>query len=126
MKRQNDPLGKPTRLDYAVMIGGPLAFMLILWLGVNWIVGPAPPPRPLTKLKAGAIKNGMAVEQVLAEIGAPSGTVENADGSFTYRYQATGADAFQAEDAFVDFSASGRVVNVTFEKTQVKPPGDAK
>lgn len=126
MKRQNDPLGKPTRFDYAVMIGGPLAFMLILWLGVNWIVGPPPAPRPVQKLKAGAVKPGMTPEQVRSQVGPPAGTVENADGSFTYRYQATGEDAFQAEDAFVDFSASGRVVNVTFERTQVKPPGDLK
>ncbi|MCW5943766.1 MAG: hypothetical protein KIS66_16155 [Fimbriimonadaceae bacterium] len=126
MKRNGDPLGTPTRVDYAVMIGGPIVFMLILWFGVNWIVGPGPPPRPIQKLKAGVVKNGMTSEQVIAQVGPPAGIVESPDGSFTYRYQGTGEDAFLAEDAFVDFGAGGRVVNVTFEKTPVKPPGDDK
>lgn len=119
-----NPLGKPTALDYAVLFGGPIAFLAIAVFGTLWLLGPAPPNNPVSLLKKGAVQVGMTPEEVVDQVGRPKSIEPRPAGGFTYRYHRGTAEPFVEEDAYVDFSESGRVVNVTFERTAIRPPGD--
>jgi hypothetical protein len=123
-KPKPDPLGKPTAIDYVFMIGGPVAFLAIAVWGILWLLGPAPPGNPVSLLKKGAVKVGMTPSQVLEKVGNPKSIEPRTGGGFTYRYHRGTEEPFVEEDAFIDFSESEKVVNVSFERTAVKPPGD--
>ncbi len=119
-----NPLGKPTAIDYVVMIGGPIAFLAIAVWGIFWLLGPGPPKNPVSLLKKGVVKVGMAPAEVIERVGNPKSIEPRTAGGFTYRYHRGTEEPFVEEDAFVDFSESERVVNISFERTAVKPPGE--
>ncbi len=119
-------LGKPTAMDYAVMIGGPLAFLLLAVLGILWVLGPGPPPNPVKLIREGAVKNGMSAAEVRRAVGEPKSVVSRPDGGVTWRYRRGTAEPFVEDDAYVDFGASGHVIGVTVERTHVRSPGEEK
>ena len=112
-------LDRPKPIDYAVMFGGPILFLGLAWIGIQSLLGPAPPVSAVQKLRGGAVKVGMKEPEVRAAVGGPVGLSDRADGGFTYRYQGSswdnGRQTFAEEDAYVDFSSSGQVTAVTFE-----------
>lgn len=116
-------LSPPTPLDYAIMIGGPLAFLLFAILGMYWVLGPAPPPNPVKLIKDGAVKAGMTYAEVERVVGPPKSIEVRPDGGITWRYRHGTAEPFVEEDAYVDFGTSGRVINVSVERVNVQPPG---
>lgn len=123
MSKRPSALGKPTGVDYAVMIGGPVAFIAILVWAIYFFLGPAPPANPVSKLKRGAVSAGMSTDQVRAEVGEPKSIEPRPDGGFTYVYHRGTEEPFVEEDALVAFSASGYVISVSFERTAV-PVGE--
>jgi hypothetical protein len=112
-------LDKPKPIDYAVMFGGPLIFLLIAFVGIRSFVGPPPPVPVVQRLRDGAVKPGMTEGEVLAAVGPPKGRLEKGDGGFAYRYQRSAWDSqrstFLEEDAYIDFSAGGTVTGITFD-----------
>jgi hypothetical protein len=122
--KKESPLGKPTAIDYVVMIGGPVAFLAIAIWGILWMLGPAPPRNPVSLLKKGVVKTGMTPAEVVGQVGQPKSIEPRAGGGFTYRYHRGTAEPFVEEDAYIDFSMNETVVNVSFERTAVRPPGE--
>ncbi|MGV3618108.1 MAG: hypothetical protein ACO1SV_22510 [Fimbriimonas sp.] len=112
-------LDKPKPIDYAVMFGGPILFLLIAFFGIRTFVGPPPPVQVVQRLRDGAVKVGMTEAEVLATVGEPKGTIEKSDGGFTYRYQRSAWDSarstFLEEDAYIEFSSSGTVTGINFD-----------
>jgi hypothetical protein len=112
-------LEKPKPIDYAVMFGGPIVFLLIAFLGIRSLVGPPPPVHAVQRLRDGAVRVGMTEAQVRQAVGEPKGTLDKLDGGFAYRYQRstwdTQRNTFLEEDAYVDFSPEGAVTAVSFD-----------
>ena len=112
-------LDKPTPIDYAVMFGGPILFLLVAFLGIRSLLGPAPPVHAVQKLRDGVVRVGMRESEVLMAVGEPKGIVDKPDGGFTYRYQRSAWDpqrnTFIEEDAYVDFTPDGTVASVAFD-----------
>lgn len=112
-------LDKPKPIDYLVMFGGPILFLLIAVAGIRSLMGPPPPVQVVQRLRDGAVKVGMTENEVLATVGQPKGRVEKSDGGFTYRYQRSAWDSQRntllEEDAYIEFSAGGSVTGVTFD-----------
>jgi hypothetical protein len=119
-----NPLGKPTAVDYVVMIGGPICFLAIAIWGLLWLLGPAPPENPVSLLKQGAVKPGMTREQVLDQVGAPKDLETRPDGGFAFIYHRGTEEPFVEEDAVVTFSPSGLVTRVSFERSAVPIQGE--
>ncbi len=111
---------KLTKLDYAVMFGGPILFILIFWIGMRLIIGPVPEASPVKKLRDGKISIGMSMEQVSKELGRPSRTQTFEDGTEWFVYtrtvyeEATKSDSL--DEAVVEFTPTGRVANIRFER----------
>lgn len=100
------------------MIGGPLMFIAILIWGIFFLLGPPPPSNPVSRLKRGAVKPGMTMDQVVAAVGSEPKSIEpRPDGGFTYIYHRGTEEPFVEEDALVAFSANGYVISVSFERT---------
>jgi hypothetical protein len=114
---------KLTPIDWVVMIGGPLAFLLIAYFWLTALLGPPVPPNPIGKLRAGVVRMGMTAEQVERTIGPPREITTRADGGFTYRYYRGTAEPFVEDEAYVEFGGSGVVTGLSFERTAVRPPG---
>lgn len=112
-------LDKPKPIDYAVMFGGPILFLLVAVMGIRSFLGPPPPVQVVQRLRDGAVKPGMTENEVLAAVGEPKGRIEKPDGGFAFRYQRSAWDSqrntFLEEDAYIDFSAGGTVTGVTFD-----------
>ncbi len=121
---QRSTADKPTLLDYLLMFGAPVAFVVVLVIGVTMIVGPAPVPTPIGKIKQGAVRNGMSVIEVESTLGLPKGREDKPDGGFTYRYQGATAEPWVVEDGYVDFNSDGYVIGTTVERITVRPPGE--
>jgi hypothetical protein len=123
-------LDKPTPLDYLVMFGGPILFIIIFAVGILSLLGPAPPKPPVQRLREGVVQIGMSAAEVRQRVGAPKAVTERADGGTTFRYEQSTWDnargVFLEEDGYVDFSAGGTVTAVTFEArvppTSADPP----
>lgn len=118
-----NPLGKPTAIDYVVLFGGPIAFLAIAVTLILYLIGPAPRQNPVERIKAGAVRVGMTVEDVERAVGPPREATDREDGGFTYRYKSS-PEPFVEEDAFIDFSPAGRVLTINIERQSVRPPGD--
>jgi hypothetical protein len=117
---------KLTTVDYVVMIGGPALFMIIAVIGIRAMMVAGPDIDPAKALRDGAAVSGMNEKDVLRKVGSPKATIDNPDGSTTFRYQHGTWDlnrhTFVEEDAYVDFDVSGRVSGVSFEaKTPSQP-----
>lgn len=112
-------LDKPKPIDYVVMFGGPLIFLVIAFFGIRSLVGPAPPTQVVQRLRDGAVKVGMTEAEVLSVAGEPKGRIEKSDGGFTFRYQRSAWDTqrntFLEEDAYIEFSSAGTVTGITFD-----------
>lgn len=108
-------------IDYAVIVGGPLICLLIIWFGIQAIVGPAPRPNPVKLLREGAIEIGARSEEVIKKLGAPTQIREQEDGGFTYIYtrtvyeEATKSDSL--DEGAVDFTPTGRVQSIRFDRS---------
>lgn len=115
---------KPTWLDYLLMFGAPIAFVVVLVVGVAMIVGPAPSPTPVGLIKQGVIRNGMSVVEVESRLGPPKGREDKPDGGFAYQYQGATPEPWVVEDGYVDFNSDGYVIGTTVERITVRPPGE--
>jgi hypothetical protein len=108
-------------IDYAVMFGGPIVFMLIFWLGVRIIVGPIPEPSPVKRLREGEVKIGARLTEVDKLLGRPNEVVEVAGGGFRYIYtrtvyeESTKSDTL--DEAVVEFTPEGRVQSIKFDNS---------
>ncbi len=106
-------------IDYAVMFGGPILFLLVAFLGVRSLVGPPAPVSAVQRLRDGVVKVGMTESEVVRAAGPPKGITEKPDGGTTLRYQRSAWDAqrstFLEEDAYVDLSPDGVVTAVAFD-----------
>lgn len=108
-------------IDYAVLIGGPVAFLLILWFGLQAILGPAPRPNPVKLLREGAIAIGAGAGEVTSKLGKPSRVQEIEGGGFRYIYtrtvfeESTRSDSL--DEAVVEFTPNGRVMGFSFDKS---------
>lgn len=108
-------------IDYVVMIGGPLAFLLIFWLGVRMIMGPITEPSPVKKLRDGEIAIGTPMAEVEKELGRPNQVVELPDGGFRFVYtrtvfeEQTRSDSL--DEAVVEFTPTGRVQSIRFDRS---------
>lgn len=108
-------------IDYAVMFGGPIVFMLIFWLGVRLIIGPVPEASPVKRLREGEIQIGARLVDVDKKLGRPNKVVEKAGGGFQYIYtrtvyeEATKSDSL--DEAIVEFSPEGRVQSIRFDRS---------
>jgi hypothetical protein len=121
--RKPNPLGKPTAIDYVVMIGMPAAFLAIAFWGILWAFGPPPPENPVSRLKQGVVKPGMTQSQVVDAVGREPQSVEpSPDGGFAYVYHRGTSEPFVEEDAAVHFNSAGFVIRVTFERSAVPIP----
>lgn len=121
--RSKEPL-QP--IDYAFMIGGPIVFLLIAWIGVMQLLGPAPAENPVAKLRRDVVKAGMPEAKVIELVGPPKGIEPLSNGGYSFRYQRSGWNqeqkTLQEEDAYVDFTASGTVSSVNFDSREPLPP----
>src|SRR3972149_4602703 len=90
--------------DYAVMIGGPLAFVLTAVLGIMWILGPAPRPNPIEMVRSGKVHPGMTSEQVQDVLGPPKSKVSQPDGGAVWQYHHGTSEPFVEEEAALAFS----------------------
>jgi hypothetical protein len=108
-------------IDYVVMIGGPLIFLLIFWLGVRVIMGPVPEASPVKKLREGKIAIGSRMVDVEKELGRPNQVVELEDGGYRFVYTRTVYESQTRSDsldeAVVEFTPTGRVQKISFEQT---------
>jgi hypothetical protein len=106
------------------MVGGPIVFLLFAVLGILWLLGPAPPPNPVKLIKDGKVQAGMSMAEVQNAVGPPKSIESRSDGGFTWRYRHGTSEPFVEEDAYVDFSSTGRVLSVTVERVTapVAPP----
>jgi len=115
-------------IDWAFLIGGPIAFLAIAWFGLQAILGPAPPLSPVQKLKQGAVKPGLSEADVLMAVGEPK-SVSETDSGATFRYQGSLWNAetktFTEEDVYVDFDSAGRVTSVSFEARTPPPSSES-
>jgi len=108
-------------IDYAVIVGGPIAFLLILWFGIHAILGPAPRPNPVQLLRDGAIEIGAPMNEVTQKLGRPSRVQTTEDGTIRYIYtrtvfeQATRSDSL--DEAVIEFTPSGRVQAISFDRS---------
>lgn len=113
-------------LDYAVMFGGPILFLLIFWIGVRAIIGPVPEASPVKKLRDGVIQIGAKMDDVQKELGRPSQSVELPDGGYRFTYtrtvleQETRSDSL--DEAVVDFTPTGRVQSIRFDRSAPPSP----
>jgi len=111
-------------IDYAVMFGGPLLFLLIFWIGVRLISGPVPEASPVKKLREGKIEIGDTYAEVQRDLGRPNQIEELPDGSFRLVYtrtvydEATKSDSL--DEAIVEITSNGRVANIRLER--LTPP----
>jgi hypothetical protein len=111
-------------LDYAFMIGGPIAFFLIFWIGIRGIIGPVPDASPVKKLRDGEIAIGAKMTDVQKKLGKPSRVQEMEDGSYRFIYtrtvfeEATKSDSL--DEATIEFTSTGRVMRITFDRSE--PP----
>lgn len=113
-------------LDYAVMFGGPIAFLLVFWLGVRAIIGPVPEASPVKKLRDGEIAIGAKMEDVQKELGRPNQAIELPDGGYRFTYtrtvfeQATRSDSL--DEAIVEFTPTGRVAKIDIKRDAPPSP----
>ena len=113
-----------TRLDYAVLYGGPLLFLLIAWLMIRMLLGPVPKPDALRLIREGKVRVGANAQTVLNVLGEPKDLIEHEDGSITFRYVKTVWDNEAAiEEGIVEIGASGVVTAVRSERRAVGPGG---
>ncbi|MFQ3588370.1 MAG: hypothetical protein SNJ74_10775 [Fimbriimonadaceae bacterium] len=126
--RPDSPFEPPTKLDYAVLYGGPIAFLVVAVLGLSWLLGPAPRPNPVEEIRRGNVRVGMTFLQVEKRLGQPNEIVELPDGAFEYTYRRTSVEdlrrsgGFTQDEGIVTFDANGRVVRVRFDKIDAIPP----
>lgn len=108
-------------IDYAVLIGGPVVCLLIIWFGIHAILGPSPRPNPVALLREGAIAIGATADEVQHKLGRPSRVQEQEDGGFVYVYtrtvyeETTRSDSL--DEATVEFTPSGRVQGIRFDRS---------
>lgn len=108
-------------VDYAVMFGGPIVFLLIFWIGVRLITGPVPEPSPVKKLREGEIQIGARMTEVNEKLGRPNQVVELEGGGFRYVYtrtvyeEQTKSDSL--DEAVVEFTSEGRVQSIKFDRS---------
>lgn len=109
------------------MIGGPLLFLAIAVFGIRALLGPPPELNPVDEIRAGRIRAGMTLDNVVDRLGAPSDLQTKEDGSSALIYRRTGWEQERKEfvqyEATVSLDASGRVIDAKVEKLQ--PPAPA-
>jgi hypothetical protein len=111
-------------IDYAFMIGGPLAFLLIAIFGMKAVIGPIPHPSAVQRIKDGDIKPGTPLNQVLHELGEPKSVTLNPDGTSTVIYIRTVADPdLQIEEGIIQVTQGGEVLTTTVDRQLPTKPG---
>jgi hypothetical protein len=126
MRPRPSPFEKPTKLDYVVLVLGPLLFLTIAVLGIRSLLGIGGGPHPVERLRNGEVRAGMSEPQVLALLGSPRLVVNNEDGTYILRYDRSEWNArdktFTQVDADVRFDANGVVSGVAFDSATPAPP----
>lgn len=126
--RPDSPFEPPTKLDYAVLYGGPLACLAVAAIGLMWLLGPAPRPNPIDEIRRGNIRAGMTFLQVEERLGRPNEVVNLPEGGFENTYRRTSADdlprsgGFSQDEGTVTFDENGRVVRVRLDRVDAIPP----
>lgn len=115
-------------IDYAVIIGGPLVCLLIIWIGIRGIVGPAPRPSPVQMLRENAIEIGTTMSEVEKKLGRPSRVQTQPDGSYLLIYtrtvlESSGSDSL--DEATIELTPEGRVQSIRFDRSS-PPAGVSK
>ena len=123
--QHSSPVKKLQPIDYAFMIGGPVAFVLLMVVCWSFLIGPRPPMNPISLLKGGKVRVGMSVSEVESTVGSPKYTTTNPDGSEAFHYQGSQWEPSRkvvlGEDATVNFDASGRVSSLSFNSEEPPP-----
>jgi len=110
-------------IDYAVIVGGPLVCLLIIWLGIRGIVGPPPRPNPVQLLHDNGVEIGATMTEVERKLGKPSRVQSQPDGSYWLIYtrtvlEASGSDSL--DEATLELTPGGRVQSIRFDRSS--PP----
>ena len=117
---------KLTKLDYFVMIGGPVLFFVIFWIGVKLIIGPIPDPSPVQKLRDGRIAIGTRMIDAEKELGRPSRVQQLPDGGSLFVYTSTvyeeGTKSDSLDEATIQFTPGGRVEAIRFDRSAPPAP----
>lgn len=120
MANRRDPL-KPA--DLALLIGLPIGFLIVFWLGIQSFLPDPPPPSGVRLLRQGSVETGMSIVQVEKKLPPPDSVIEKEDGGLIYLYRRTVFDNdLASEDAFVEFSADGIVTGIRFDRVGLPPP----
>ena len=87
----NPPAPKPKLqpVDWAVLIGGPLIFLLIAYFGITALLGPPPRPNPITAIRDQKVTVGQPWSEARERLGPPTSRVDYPDGSFLLRFTRT-------------------------------------
>jgi hypothetical protein len=117
-------------IDYAVMIGGPVAFLACSAALIMMLLGPAPRPNPVQQLRDGKVKTGQTFREMESRVGPASSVTENENGTSTFRYRYSGYDheARQPieEDAYVEVGQDGRILSISFDRRVPTVPGSSE
>jgi hypothetical protein len=119
---------KLTPIDYAVLFGGPIAFLLIAWFGLMALAGPPPRPNPFKLLQDGTVTVGMPADKAMEKVGKPTSIQEKEDGSFVLHYLRTSLDgaSLSSDEAQIEIGADGRVTGIRFDRSAPPSPGSGK
>ena len=114
-------------LDYAVLFGGPITFLLVAWFGLSALAGPAPRANPIKLLQDGAVTVGTPVNKAIEKLGKPTSIQEKEDGSYVLHYLRTSLDnaSLSSDEALIDVSEGGTVTGIRFDRSAPPLPGSA-
>lgn len=121
------PKPKLQPLDWAVLIGGPAAFLLIAYFGITALLGPAPPPNPIAAIRDQKVRVGQPWSEAREHLGPPITRVDYPDGSFLLRFTRTDWTGvtkdrnatLTQEDGIVEVGPDGRVRSARVERIPV-------
>lgn len=98
--------------------------MLIAYIGIVSLLGPAPRPNPIAIINRGEVAAGMRASEALSKLGKPTQSAENPDGSFTLTFIRTVMDGDVAQhQATVEVDATGVVTSARVERVAITQQG---
>ena len=117
-------LPKLQPVDYAVMFGGPILFLIVAVLGIRALLGPAPQVDPIRAIRNEEIRSGMSRNEVLDKLGAPS---QDTGTTLTYRRTVWDENRkeFAQDEGTIELDGSERVISTKVERLQPPAPSNA-
>ena len=127
MSNRPAPKHKLQPVDWAVLIGGPLIFLLIAYFGITALLGPPPRPNPMTAIRDQKVTVGQPWSEARERLGPPTSRVDYPDGSFLLRFTRTDWSGVTKErdatlmqdDGIVEVGPDGRVRSARVERIPV-------